>query len=232
MICRTATACFLTAFLISGIAQADVVLIFDQSGGTGNLNALDQDYGDRVTAATDSNGHHYNIISGAGLGLTPNVEAIYGPGIPRLWTTGYGNLTNVYYDQDGNNSALEMTLIADQGFEVGLFGFDLAGWVSGLMATDISVVDENDNVLWSNGPTLLNELTFNDFDFSQGLFAQSLTISVELGGALGQFVAMDNVHFAQRSSSSSVPEPAIIPFLAMLGLGFVRRRRAFWSTGQ
>ena len=161
-------------------SSADVVLTFDMSGGTGNGQALDQAYGDRVTASPDGNGHEYDIITGAGLGLTPNVEMSYGPGIPRLWILGFGDLTNVYYEEDMNDGALEMTFDADSGYEVGLFGFDVAAFLSDLTVAGLSVEDGNNNVLWSQGSTLISGTAHNDFDFANGLFAESLTLSIPM----------------------------------------------------
>lgn len=211
-------------FSLQSRTSADVVLIFDQSGGTGNGQQLDQDYGDRVTASPDGNGHQYDIITGAGLGLTPNVEMSYGPGIPRLWILGYGDLTNVYYEEDMNDGALEMTFDADPGYEVGLFGFDVAAFLSDRTIAGLSVVDGNNNVLWSQGSTLISGTSHNDFDFVNGLFAESLTLSIDLSGLGSDYndIGIDNVHFAQRA----IPEPGSGLLLLGVGVAVFSRRRS------
>lgn len=218
-------ACLLIfGFLAARSVDADVVLTFDQSGIFDSVS-IDQNYGDRVTASTDGLGHSYDIIAGNGYGLTPNVEASYTAGSADLWTTGYGDLTNVFYDEIDFSLGFELELIADAGFEVGLFGFDMAAFGTGEVLPGINVTDQNDTVLWSIGPTSISGSTRNSFD-TGGIFAESITISIDLTGLGGgsDNIGIDNVHFAQRTSA--VPEPAGTSLIVAAAMSlFCRRRR-------
>ena len=94
----------------------------------------------------------------------------------------------------------------------------------------IDITDEDGNVLWAAGSTLIGGgSTHSDFDFSSGLFAQSLTIDVDLTG-LGSGsdnIAIDNVHFGQIA----VPEPSsAIVCLAGSVLVMCRRRRGYLDS--
>ena len=213
--------------MFSSGATADVVLTFDQSG-IFNSVAIDQEYGDNVIASPDGNGHGYNIIAGNGFGLTPNVEVSYTAGESDLWTTGYGNLTNVLYDEADFSPGFEIIFNADPGFEVGLFGFDMAvfGGVDSTLP-GIEILDGGNDVLWSSGPTLIDSTMLTSFD-TGGVFADSLTIAIDLtalGSASDNF-GIDNVHFAQRVSSVPEPNGACVIFVGMLGLLGRRNRRS------
>ena len=209
----------------------DVVLTFDHNP-IANFLDIDQDYGDRVTSSVDANGHMYDIILGNGLGTTPNVETTYGPGgDPALWTSGFGDLTNVYFNDDDFDNSLQLTLAADPGFQVGLFGFDVASFLAaGQTVQGIEVRDGDGNSLWSIGSQLITGPGgHNDYDFVGGLFASSLTIDIDLTGLgnLSDDIALDNVHFGQQVVA--VPEPSTggaLFFVFALCSTRIRRRRA------
>ena len=95
-------------------AQADsgVILTFDHNPISDFLD-IDQNYGDNVTGSPDLLGHEYDSISGFEFGLTPNVTLAYGPSEPTLWTTGYGDLTNVYFNDLDGDTSLQIELTAD-----------------------------------------------------------------------------------------------------------------------
>lgn len=216
-ICILAIGC-----LKAAKTNADVVLTFDQSGITDSV-LVDQAYGDRVVASPDGNGHGYDIIVGNGLGVTPNVEVSYTGGSPELWTTNYGDLTNVLYDENDGSPGFDIIFNADSGFEVGLFGFDMAAFSTSTTIPGVDVLDDNSNVLWSSGSTLISGTTRNSFD-TGGLFASSLTISIDLTGLGGgsDNIGIDNIHFGQRA----IPEPSgACLLLALAGLVGVRRRK-------
>jgi len=197
-VCSAVAICILTTNV-----AADVVLTFDQSG-IFNSVAIDQAYGDNVTASPDGNGHTYDIITGNGFGLTPNVDVTYDAIQADLWTTGYGDLTNVFYDEADGSTGFNIVFNADAGFEVGMFGFDMAAF-GGIDSTlpGIEILDGDDNILWSVGPTLISSSTRTPFD-TGGVFADSLTIAVDLTGLGGgsDNMGIDNILFAQRVAES------------------------------
>jgi len=219
------TICFLASSLLSMNANADVVLTFDQSGIFDSV-LIDQNYGDRVTASPDGNGHAYDIITGNGLGTTPNVEVSYSGESPDLWTTGYGDLTNVFYNELDFSTGFGITLTADAGFEVGLFGFDMAAFGLGEVLPGVEVLDGDDNVLWSASSVAIDGTNRNSFD-TGGVFADSLTISIDLTGLGGgsDNIGIDNVHFGQRVSAIPEPAGASVFFAGLLGLLGRRNRR-------
>ncbi len=183
--------------------HADVVLTFDQNGII-DFATLSQAYGDRVVATPDENNNQYNIVPGMGFGLTPNVLAEYSGGImagPRLWTIGYGDLTNIYYNETDFDSLLRITLTADPGFEVGVFGFQMAAFGTNPPVPGIDIRDCDGNVLWAVGSTVISGTSHNDFEFADGLFSNQLTINVDLSGLGGNSdnIGIDNIHIVQRS---------------------------------
>jgi hypothetical protein len=218
----TFSFCFIATFtLLCPCLLADVVLTFDQSGIFDSV-AIDQNYGDRVTSSPDVNGHSYDIIAGNGFGLTPNVEVEYTAGEADLWTTGYGDLTNVLYDELDFEDGFEVIFTADPGFEVGIFGFDIAAFDSETTIPGIDVLDGDNNVLWSVGSTAISETARNSFD-TGGVFAESLTIAIDLTGLNGASdnIGIDNIHFAQQA----IPEPATASLVGLSLIGLLSRRR-------
>jgi len=203
-------------------AWAQVQLTFDDDGAVTNSEPVDQAYGDRVTASPDINGLLYGSVVGGG---APNVEVSYQGLLPDIWAIGYGDLINVLYNEADGDDLLQVTLVADAGFEVGLLGFDAAAFGGNQDVPGIDIVDGSDNVLFASGAfTLLGASSHNDFDFAGGLFAQEININVDLTGLGGQSdnVGLDNILFTQRA----VPEPTMAGLL-VLGTGsvLVRRRR-------
>ena len=187
-------------------ALSGVILTFDHNPISDFLD-IDQNYGDNVTGSPDLLGHEYDSISGFEFGLTPNVTLAYGPSEPTLWTTGYGDLTNVYFNDLDGDTSLQIELTADAGFEVGLLGFDVASFIdAGQTIEGLQVRDGNGNVLFSSGSTLISGTEHNDFDFPEGLFAEVLVIDVDLTGLGVQSddIGIDNVHFAQRAAAAPV----------------------------
>lgn len=203
---------------------ADVVLTFDQNNISDSV-VVDQAYGDRVTAPLDGNGHAYDVVLGNGLGLTPNVEVSYTGDSPELWTSGYGDLNNVLYDEIDGATGFEITFDADPGFEVGIFGFDMAAFGGGETLPGMEIIDGNNNLLWSAGSTFINGTTRVSFD-TGGVFGESLTIAVDLTGLSSgsDNIGIDNIHFGQRLTAVPEPAGASVFLVGLLGiLGFRRR---------
>ena len=222
MSCRLVLFFAIASFsCFSPVAHAQVSLSFDQLGISDSI-LIDQAYGDRVVTSPDANGHAYDIF---GLSTTPNVEASYSALDPNLWTTGYGDLTNVYYDETDGSTEFSLTLDADAGFEVGLLGFDVAAFDGiDISVPEIEIRDGNGNVLFSQTTALISSSTHTSFDFTGGIFANSLTIEIDLTGLGGASdnIGIDNVSFVQ----AAVPEPSslLVLGLAVTGLTCKRRR--------
>ena len=187
---------------IPTILRADVTLTFDHNPIL-DFQDIDQNYGDNVIESPDILGHEYDIVNGS----TPNITLTYGPNQPRLWTTGYGDLENVLFNDLDGDTSLQIELAADAGFEVGLFGFDVASFIAtGQTIEGLQVRDGDGNVLYSVGSTLISGTGHNDFDFASGLFASVLVIDIDLTGLGGQSdeIGIDNVSFSQREETGDI----------------------------
>lgn len=175
-------------------------LIFDIAG-TGNFSSIDQGYGDRVT--TEVMG---NFTYGGSGGFTPNVEVSYGPerAQPTLWTTGYGDLSNILFEDLDNFGILEVTLTADPGYQVSLHRWDMAVF-SGDFAQDpvidrVQVLDEQGNALFDQEMVTISKTTRTQFDHTAApLTASTIVLRFESGnlGSLSDDVALDNIVFSQ-----------------------------------
>ncbi len=214
----------LLALLIAGNATASTILTFNVNG-ISNFAALNQNYGDRVTGASDAVGS-YGTNDGI---YTPNVLVSYGGSRPALWTTGYGNLTNVYFnDQDGQD--LSFTLTADSGFLVTLESFDLAAFFPSLTipTNALNITDGSGNVLFSVGSLTPSSATRNTLTPQVSASQVVVTIRTSALGTLSDDVAFDNITFSQQvAPTNAVPEPATWTMMAgaVGGLLLLRRRK-------
>lgn len=223
--------CFSAVLLcVARPAGADTILTFDIPGFL-NFEAVDQGYGDRVSSTTDAIGS-YGIL---GTGFTPNVLVEYGTADedPSLWHSGYGNLTNVLFnDQDGNTTFTTL-FTADPGYLVTLVSFDIASYlgrvrtINGARAVDALTND----VIWSIDPTQISGPTA--LSLMPNVSASQIALIIDLTGlgTVSDDIAIDNIRFAQTTAPMPVPEPAS---LSLLGCGLltvaaqwirVRRRR-------
>lgn len=245
---RLPAAAVVAGLMIGSPGEAGATLLtFDQArSATGALVIpiqagadLPQDYGDRVTGSPMAVSGGAFTYGEAGEGFTPNVIVEYGPGnAVSLWTTGYGDLENVMFVLQGSGG-MTIRLSADPGFEVLLYGFDLAGWPSSDYSIDGVTVTSGTATLFSQaGVTVEGDATGpgrTAFDFAGPLAGPELLIGIDFAGiAFGQQdnIGIDNIRFGQSPPSGSapvaVPEPASVGLLA-LGvtlLGALRRRRA------
>ena len=182
------TLAFALLTSLASLANAQVTLTFDQSGGVIDSILIDQTYGDRVVSSPDSNGHTYDGVT-PDSSTTPNVEVSYTAVDPNLWTIGYGDLTNVYYDETDFSDGFSLTLTADAGFEVGLLGFDAAAFF--------------------------------------GVFANSLSIEIDLTGLGGSSdnIGIDNISFVQQTAAVPEPSSLLLVWITGIGVASIRRRR-------
>jgi len=215
---------------LPGPSSASTILTFDVSGGATNFQAVPEDYGDRVTG-TPQAGHAY-LLPDDGLGPTPNVVADYGtPGeLPALWTNGYGDLANVYYNDQDGDTTLTLTLTADPGIHAVLQGFDLASYsAAGQTLPGFSVLDGGGATLFAQGPTPVagssNGGHVHIDLVSEGIAANVVALVIDLTGlgTVSDNIGIDNVAFSQV-----VPEPGtgLLMSLGVLALAAFRTRRS------
>jgi hypothetical protein len=217
------------ALALAPAAASATVLTFDVSGGVVNHANINQGYGDNVAAALQG-GHSYGV---GAEGFTPNVAVSYGTAgeDPALWTTGYGDLTNVHFNDADGDTTFTTRFTADAGYLVNLLSFDMASFLSGGQTIQgFTIRDVGGNtVLFSQGPTFITGVTHNAFSFV-GVSANTLELVVNLTGLGGvsDDIGLDNVRFGQAlAPTGGVPEPSTWALLigGFLGAGAMLRSR-------
>ncbi len=229
----------LAALVATATPGSATVLIFDGSTfpsepdpGVGDPlegAKVDQGYGDRVTGSPDLYG---NFLEGAG--WTPNVVAEYGPIVgtdwPVMWRFDFGDLVNVIYMPEITTNTLTVTLIADPGYNVQLYGFDLGGWpdsdytINSVTVTQMAGVEDEffrqDDVLVYGA----SDPFHTSFGF-EPLQGQILRITIDSSnlGAASENIGIDNISFGQIL----VPEPSTFALatLGILGVMAYARRK-------
>ena len=242
--------CILALTLHASAAGA-TILTFDQTVASGPGNPviptyggsdLPPDYGDRVAGTTqDVSGGVYTYGDG-GEGFTPNVEfnAATTVNDTSLWEDGYGDLDNVLFG--GQRSlALNLSFAADTGYEVLLYGFDLAGWPSTDYLISAVTVASAGNLLYAQSDVLVdgdsNGPRHTTFDFGGGLLGRELLLTIDYSNLLGtqqDNIGIDNLRFGQTPPGAdpapgdpvAVPEPGSMALMtSALGALLLRRRR-------
>jgi hypothetical protein len=195
-IVRRAPFLALLILLVSSASHA-TVLTFDPVNM--NFEHVSQDYGDRVTM-TPQNGFEY----GTDAGFTPNVEVDYGllpTAIPALWTTGYGDLTNVLYEDQDGYGYLEITLTADPLWNVQLHGFDMAAYSNVNPINSVTVRDGVGTVLFNQNNVSITASGHDSFTFDPPLQAATIVIAIDTHnlGTVSDNISIDNITFGQLS---------------------------------
>lgn len=213
-------------------ANAGVVLTFDLTAS--GVVAMDQNYGDRVASAMNAAGSYGTF----GTGFTPNIVVDYAGGALNTtltrWTTDYGDLVNVLENEDDGDNRLTITMTADPGFGVRLFGFDLGGWPNAnYTIPNLFVRDGMGTNLFSQSNVLVKgaapDPRHTSFDFAPGLEAQQIQIFIDLTGLGGASdnIGIDNIAFEQFvCDGSAVPEPSSFALLAAGAAGLLLARRS------
>lgn len=235
-------ACLFLVPLLALVTFANLgratVLVFDQErdaatrtivGPTSSGGRLPPDYGDNVTGAA------MPVLGGVftygeeGEGFTPNVELdIFAAGATptdshvRLWQEGYGDLVNVIFTEGpGTQGAplLSVRLTAAPGYEVDLYGFDLAGFGSDYTIAGVSVL-AGGTVLYSEANVQVEGDTsgpgHTTIAFAETLSAPELLLEIDisnLAAGIQDNIGLDNLRFGQ--TLLAVPEPATLLFVAM-----------------
>lgn len=215
------TTFVMTTALLCGIsapAAASSILTFNVTG-ISNSQAINQSYGDRIAGPSDAVGA-YGTDNGQ---YTPNVLTVYGAAgeAPDLWTTGYGDLTNIFFNDTDSDTTLTLTLLADAGFQVSLLSFDIGSFVTaGQTIQGARVLNAATSaVLWSVGSTFVPHTSH--LNLAPNVSANSLMLEINLTGLGGvsDDIGIDNVQFSQSAvTAAPVPEPAT---LSLLGIGLL-----------
>lgn len=212
---------------------------------------VNQEYGDRVTGSPMSLGtttFHYGF---GAEGVTPNVQVSYGPfsiftGGPSLWRYDYGDLQRILYQGSTNTGVgndydyLEITLFADPGFDVLLYGFDLGGWFqTGYTINGVAVYNSQLNLFFPDQNRIFHDPnalvqgsgpSHSSYSFGTPLRGNVITIFIDANnlGATSEQVGIDNIRFGQdAAATASIPEPASL-ILTAAGIALLALRRRFY----
>jgi len=192
------------------------VLTFNLAG-IADFQDVDQGYGDRVTGSVMG-----NFSYGGTDPFTPNVTVSYGANDPALWTTGYGTLTNVLFEDTDNTGVLTVTLTADPGFRVNLHDFKLAAYTTAFSSdpsiSRIEVTDSAGNAVFVSENQTVSRTSSSSLQFEPPLSGSSLTIRVDARnlGELNDDIAIDDIRFSQTTGSPGVGELAITTYAQVI----------------
>ena len=229
---------FISALFIGAEARATQLTfnVYTDSSKTTQVAAgtfVPQGYGDNVAdfePASSFGGQYYSY--GTNGGLTPHVTVGYrvwnnpgdnGGANGSIWTTGYGNLTNVLYP---NLTYEEIRFTVDSGYRVALSNFDIASFTLTTTGQTVKVVRDaglpSATVLWSAGPdgtvTVNGGAGVHDSYTPNVLVGDGHTLSL-IYASSGN-VGADNIVF-----SDSVPEPTTATLMITASLCLIRWRR-------
>ena len=200
-------------------------------GPTTSGGRLPGDYGDNVTGPVMAVPGGFFTYGDGGEGFTPRISLeIYGDGGPSdpriaLWQTGYGDLVNVILaDGPGVAGSPELNVLftAAPGFEVDLYGFDLAGFGSDYTIAGVEVLAGAVPLFSMSDVLVEGDLVgprHTSFDFATPLSAPELLLRIDvsnLPAGSQDNIGLDSIRFGQ------VPEPGtaalLLGGLTMLGL--------------
>ncbi len=251
---RQGVAAVAAAALMAGgaLPAAATVLLFDQDanghpmqpGAVGS--ALPRGYGDRVSAAVMPYPGGSLTYGDGGEGFTPNITVnLFAAGATpadprvRLWHQGYGDLVNVLFGEGPGTAGapqLFVQLLADPGYLVDLYGFDLAAFGGRDLVIASVEVFAGPQALFSvtdllvEGDTAGARRTHLDFGGAP-LSASELLIRVDvsnLAPGIQDNIGLDSLRFGQTPPPPvlSVPEPSSTALLGAALLALVWRLRA------
>ena len=201
----THKAAFTTLIAFAGCTHASVLTFM--ISGIGNFGDMPQDYGDRIMGLDDGT-YQYDEQSE---GFTPNILVSYTNNAgqdPSWWNNGYGDLSQVYFENTDGNGSAEIVLTADYGYEVVLYSFDMAAYTS-VFSSDptidaVRVQGCSPTPIFEELNAVISRTTRSTYDFTAGpLQAREIRIQFESGnlGGLSDDIAFDNIRFGQVAVS-------------------------------
>lgn len=240
----------LLAALASPPAQA-TILLFDQErdaatgtivGPAGSGGVVPGDYGDNVTGALMAVPGGFFTYGEAGEGFTHNVSVDLYTSLAtptnsrvRLWQTGYGDLVNVVLTEGPGTAGsplLYVRFVAEPGYEVDLYGFDLAGFGVDYTIAGVSVLAGAESLYSSTNVLVEGDASGaarTTFAFTAPLSAPELLLTIDLSNlsaGIQDNIGLDNVRFGQ-TPPPIVPEPgtAVLVFVGLAHAAALRRGR-------
>lgn len=250
--CRFSLRIIFLGFLAATTAPGHAtILLFDQQrdaatqsivGPTSSGGRLPPDYGDNATGSVMAVPGGFFTYGDGGEGFTPDVtvdifsaEATETNPRVNLWQTGYGDLVNVIFPEGPGTAGapmLSVRLTAAPGYEVDLYGFDLAGFGVDYVIASVSVFAEGTTLFSETNVVVQGDATaprHTTFAFATPLSAPELLVQIDvsnLAPGIQDNIGMDSIRFGQ-TPPHIVPEPSIWQIVVAIGLScaFNRRRR-------
>jgi concanavalin A-like lectin/glucanase superfamily protein/Big-like domain-containing protein/thrombospondin type 3 repeat protein len=190
-------------------ALRPTVLTFDITG-IFDHQTMNQNYGDRVTNNVMGSFRYGGVNP-----LTPNVTVGYGTIDPALWTTGYGSLTNVFFEDQDSTGVLTVTFTADPGYLVNLHRFELAAFpvqdfINDPVINSVEVLNSQSNSLFLATNVPISKISFSTFAFGTALSDSALTIRIDARNlsSFNDDIAIDNIRFSQAEGDICTPPPS------------------------
>ena len=222
--CKLAAAAAALGLALVASAEANAsVLTFDGNicfGGNacGNGSLIDQTYGDTATVDVQYN---RDVTNGAFTTGAAGSELSW-------WDTGYNNLVNVAWGGFHPGSGTPMIFLKPMaGLAVVLNGFDLGGFPNSQNATQVTIVNGLNQVLYASGAITAGTGPFVARHFSFNLSSAS-GIGIQWGPD-GFNVGIDNVDFT-TAAVTGVPElgtwALMLAGFGLAGAALRARRRA------
>lgn len=201
-------------------------------------NEVPQDYGDRVTGAVVPVSGGQFTYGNLGEGYTPNVQVEYRSGFSTplqpgvsVWHDNYGDRVNVLFSNQSSDT-LSVRFVADDGYHVDLYQFDLAGWPNSDYVINAVRILNGDALLFSQSNVLvegdLNGPRHTLFTFPTALSGTDLLLEVDyrnLPGGIRDNIGIDNIRFGQTPPAVPLPAAAWLFGSGVIGLVGVARRR-------
>lgn len=243
----------LSAIALLSASASATVLTFDIAGESPN-QSIQQNYGDRVTAATMG-----NFSYGTAGGFTPNVVLSYGPSVPAgqsggacsfntsacvyWWDNDFADLRNVIAQADSGGAStgiLEVLFTADPGWIVTLASLNLGGWQHGNPGypasygiNSVKVYDQTNAVVYDSGAQNVPVNDPGHLSLAPNVSGASLRLVIDasnLPAVYANNVGLDNIQFSQDifRDPGAVPEPAafLLSGAGLVAVAALRRRKA------
>jgi hypothetical protein len=240
-------------FVTSPSVGDATILLFDQErdaatqtkvGPTSSGGQLPADYGDHVTEASVAVPGGIFTYGDGGEGFTPDITVdIFSAAATEtdarvnLWQNGYGDLVNVIFAEGPGTAGapkLSVRLTAAVGYEVNLYGFELAGFGSDYTIAGVTV-SAGTATAFSQSDVLVQGDSVGtghtEIAFATPLTAPELLVEIDvsnLPSGIQDNVGMDSIRFGQ-TPPRIVPEPRSFALALVLGAvcAFLRGQRRF-----
>lgn len=245
----------LTLGLLGGLADRPAhatILLFDQQrdAATGTVvsaassgGRLPSDYGDHAVGATTAVPGGFFTYGDGGEGFTPDIvvdifSAAATPTDPRvsLWQNDFGDLVNVIFGEGpgtGGADSLSILFSAAPGYQVDLYGFELAGWSRADYTIAAVEVFAGPSTLFSQSDVLVEGNAsgpgHTTFAFDVPLSAPEILLRLDLSNLAGSVqdnIGLDSVRFGQTPPPVPEPGTATLLFGGLVLLASARSNRS------